>query len=432
MEAMKINKLEIENVKRVKAVKLEPTQNGLTIIGGNNRQGKTSVLDSIAWALGGDRYRPSEAQRHESVIPPTLHIVMNNGLVVERKGKNSDLKVTDPTGKKGGQQLLNEFVEQLAIDLPKFLESSSQEKAKTLLRIIGVGDKLAELEKKEKELYNQRLTIGQIADQKKKYAKEQPYYPDAPKDIVSPTELIRQQQDILAKNGENQRKRDKADRYRQSVALISREVESLQDQLAKKKQELEEAQLSLNTATMEAQDLKDQSTAELEQSISNIEEINRKVRANLDKDKAEEDALTYKNQYDSLTAQISQVRQDKTALLESAELPLPGRSVADGELVYNGQKWDNMSGSDRLKVATAIVRKLNPKCGFVLLDKLEQMDLQTLREFGAWLEQEGLQAIATRVSTGEECSIIISDGYVEGQEHPVMEDKKTEWKAGEF
>ena len=216
------------------------------------------------------------------------------------------------------------------------------------------------------------------------------------------------------------------------MALISREVGALQDQLTKKRQELEEAQLNLNTAMMEAQDLKDQSTAELEQSISNIEEINRKVRANLDKDKAKEDALAYKNQYDSLTSQISQVRQDKTSLLESAELPLPGLSVAEGELVYNRQKWDNMSGSDRLKVATAIVRKLNPKCGFVLLDKLEQMDLQTLREFGAWLEQEGLQAIATRVSTGEECSIIISDGYVEGQEHPVMEDKKTEWKAGEF
>lgn len=432
MEAMKINKLEIENVKRVKAVKLEPTQNGLTIIGGNNRQGKTSVLDSIAWALGGDRYRPSEAQRHESVIPPTLHIVMNNGLVVERKGKNSDLKVTDPTGKKGGQQLLNEFVEQLAIDLPKFLESSSQEKAKTLLRIIGVGDRLAELEKTEKELYNQRLTIGQIADQKKKYAKEQPYYPDAPKDIVSPTELIRQQQDILAKNGENQRKRDHAEKYRQSVAFLTQEVDAMREQLLKKEKELEEARVSLNVATMDAAGLQDQSTAELEQSISNIEEINRKVRANLDKDKAEEDALAYKNQYDSLTSQISQVRKDKTALLESAELPLPGLSVADGELVYNGQKWDNMSGSDRLKVATAIVRKLNPKCGFVLIDKLEQFDLNTLNEFGQWLEVEGLQVIATRVSTGEECSIIISDGYVEGQEHPVMEDKKIEWKAGEF
>jgi DNA repair exonuclease SbcCD ATPase subunit len=432
MEAMKINKLEIENVKRVKAVKLEPTANGLTIIGGNNRQGKTSVLDAIAWALGGDRYRPSEAQRHESVIPPTLHIVMNNGLIVERKGKNSDLKVTDPSGKKGGQQLLNEFVEQLAIDLPKFLESSSQEKAKTLLQIIGVGEKLSELEKKEKELYNQRLTIGQIADQKKKYAKEQPYYPDAPKDIVSAAELIRQQQEILARNGENQRKRDKADRYRQSVAFLGQEVEAMREQLSKKEKELEEAKASLNTAMMDAKNLQDQSTEELEHNISNIEEINRKVRANFDKDKAEEDALVYKNQYDGLTEQIIQVRKDKTALLQSAELPLSGLSVNNGELIYNGQKWDNMSGSDRLKVAAAIVRKLNPKCGFVLLDKLEQMDLQTLREFGAWLEQEGLQAIATRVSTGEECSIIISDGYVEGQEHPVMEDKKTEWKAGEF
>lgn len=51
---MKINKLEIENVKRIKAVRLEPAQNGLTVIGGNNNQGKTSVLDSIAWALGGE------------------------------------------------------------------------------------------------------------------------------------------------------------------------------------------------------------------------------------------------------------------------------------------------------------------------------------------------------------------------------------------
>ena len=67
-------------------------------------------------------------------------------------------------------------------------------------------------------------------------------------------------------------------------------------------------------------------------------------------------------------------------------------------------------------VATAIVRKLNPGCGFVLLDKLEQMDLRTLQEFGAWLQAEGLQAIATRVSTGGECQIIIEDGRVAGEQ----------------
>lgn len=60
--SIKINKLEIENVKRVKAVKIEPTANGLTVIGGKNKQGKTSVLDSIAWALGGNSFKPGEPQ----------------------------------------------------------------------------------------------------------------------------------------------------------------------------------------------------------------------------------------------------------------------------------------------------------------------------------------------------------------------------------
>ena len=401
-------------------------------IGGNNGQGKTSVIDALAWALGGDRYRPSQAQRSESVIPPNLHIVMNNGLIVERKGKNSDLKVTDPSGKKAGQQLLNEFVEQLALDLPKFMEASNKEKANILLRIIGIGDQLTALEKEESDLYNERQALGRIADQKKKYAKEQVFYPDAPRELVSPTELIRQQQEILAKNGENQRKRSQAERLKQSVAFLKQEAEAMKEQLRKKEEELMQAQTSLNIAMMDAQDLQDESTAELEASIVNIEETNRKVRANLDKDKAEEDAREYARQYDEMTKQITDVRKQKTDLLGSAELPLPGLSVEDGELVYKGQKWDNMSGSDRLKVSTAIVRKLNPNCGFVLMDKLEQMDLNTLQEFGQWLQQEGLQVIATRVSTGEECSIIIEDGYAVGQEHPFMEDKKTGWKAGVF
>jgi ATPase involved in DNA repair len=422
--SMKINRLEIENVKRIKAVKIEPRESGLTLIGGNNNQGKTSVLDSIAWALGGERFKPSQATREGSVIPPNLHIVMNNGLIVERKGKNSALKVTDPNGNKGGQQLLNEFVEQLALDLPKFMESSGKEKAQTLLQIIGVGDQLVELEKEEKELYQERLYIGRTADQKEKFAKEQPYFPEAPKDLISPSDLIRQQQEILTRNGENQRKRENLHKLEQDYQKIN---DTLSELLAKQKK-IEE---DLRIARLSATDLQDESTAELEESISNIEEINRKVRANLDKEKAEDDAKGYRSQYNELTEKINDLRSKKNSLLDSAELPLPELSVADGELIYKGQKWDNMSGSERLKVSTAIVRKLNPDCGFVLLDKLEQMDMKTLQKFGLWLESEGLQAIATRVSTGDECSIIIEDGYVAGQEHPQVEQKK-EWKAGAF
>lgn len=427
---VKINQLEIENVKRIKAVAVTPSASGLTIIGGNNNQGKTSVLDSIAWALGGEDFRPSNPVRDASTIPPNLKVTLNNGIIVERKGKNSSLKVTDPTGKKAGQTLLNDFVDKLALNLPKFMNSSNKEKANILLQIIGVREQLARYEYEENELYQERLAIGRIADQKKKYAKEQEFYNDAPKDLVSPQELINQQQAILAKNGENQRKREMVTQFEYKVSVLTEEVAALKKQLQAKKLELNKATDDLTIAKTDAMDLIDQSTDELEKNLAEIEEVNRKVRANLDKEKAEEDAKQYAEQYDSLTVKIEDIRKHKMDLLNSANLPLPGLSVEDGELTYKGKKWDGMSGSDQLKVSTAIVRKLNPKCGFVLLDKLEQMDLITLNEFGQWLENEGLQAIATRVSTGDECSIIIEDGMVKESRKEKKEQPK--WKAGEF
>lgn len=426
--SIKINQLEIENVKRIKAVKIEPKETGLTIIGGNNNQGKTSVLDAIAWALGGEKYKPSQAVREGSVVPPNLHLVMSNGLVVERKGKNSTLKVTDPNGKKAGQQLLNEFIEQLALDLPKFMNASGKEKADVLLQIIGVGPQLIELDQKEKELYQERLYVRRTADQKAKFAKEMTYYDDVPKELISPSELIKQQQEILARNGENERKRSAAVALNAERNRLAEKVNALKEELERYQAQLIKVDHDMNIAYKTAEELHDESTAELEASIANIDEINRKIRANLDKEKAEDDAREYLTNYEKLTGQIENIRQKRTALLDAAELPLAGLSVKDGELIYNGQKWDNMSGSDQLKVSTAIVRKLNPNCGFVLLDKLEQMDMQTLEAFGQWLEGEGLQAIATRVSTGDECSIIIEDGYIKNE--TVHETEAPKWRSG--
>lgn len=429
---IKIASLTTENVKRVKSVHIEPSPNGLTIIGGNNNNGKTSILDAIAWALGGNKYRPSKAQREGSVVPPTINLKLSNGLIVERKGKNSDLKVTDPTGNKAGQNLLDSFVEELAINLPKFINSSDKEKANTLLEIIGVGQQLYELECQEKEKYNMRRSIGQIADQKEKFAKEQPFYPEAPKTLVSITDLITQQQDILAKNGENQRKRDMTDQLHRQATQLMAEIERQENTLANLKAQYQSVLRDYDVAQKTSEQLQDESTEELEESIANIEAINIKVRANLDREKAEQDAAEYRTQYSSLTTEIESLRKQRMDLLQNADLPLEGLSVEDGELLYNGQRWDNMSGSQQLMVSTAIVRKLKPECGFVLIDKLEQMDMQTLNEFGAWLEQEGLQAIATRVSTGDECSIIIEDGYVKNSESAPAAPPTPKWEVGKF
>lgn len=428
--SVKIRQLEIENVKRVKAVTLTPTENGLTVIGGRNGQGKTSVLDAIAWALGGNKLKPSESQRIGSAAPPSIHIELSNGLVVERKGKSSALHVIDPSGQKAGQQLLDSFIEKLALNLPKFMDARNDEKAETLLQIIGVGDQLAVLDRQEKSLYNQRLEVGRIADRKKKHAEEMAWYPDAPAEPVSASELIQRQQAILAKNGENQRKREKEAHYNKVLA-------EAQIAFDRAKAALKQAEQDCVTARKAAENLQDESTAELEQDIANIDAINTKVRANAEKNRVQAEADELAGQYGDLTQQIESVKEQRMKLLDSADMPLPGLSVQDGELTYNGQKWDCMSGAEQLQVATAIVRKLNPDCGFVIMDKLEQMDPETLAAFGRWLEGEGLQVIATRVGTDDTCSIIIEDGYIKEdrpQEVPQSAPKAEtpKWTPGTF
>lgn len=408
---VKINELELENVKRIKAVKIEPTENGLTIVGGNNNQGKTSVLDAIAWALGGNKFKPSQPNREGSVLPPNLKITLNNGLIVTRTGKNSSLKVTDPEGSKSGQQILNKLIGEMALNVPKFMASTPKEKANYLLNILGIGEELTKLEMQERKIYDDRRSIGQIALRKQKYADELQDYPDTPKELVSASELIKQQQTIMAHNAENQRKRMNQKSIYQEYKAAEGNVIALEAQLTEAKRKLDKLTDDLETANKDIVDLVDESTDELEENIKEIDAINVKVRANVDKERATKEAEEAQQEYEDKSLELKKVREEKMHLLDSVQLPLPGLSIEEGEIVFNGQKWDNMSGSDQLKVSTAIVRKLNPNCGFVLLDKLEQMDLDTLKEFGEWLESEGLQAIATRVSTGDECSIIIDDGY---------------------
>lgn len=423
---MKINKLEIENVKRVRALTLEPSPSGLTVIGGKNGQGKTSVLDAIAWALGGEKYRPGTPHREGSVLPPALRVELSNGIIVERKGKNSALTVTDPEGQKAGQMLLDAFVEKLALDLPRFMQATNKEKADTLLKIAGVEEELKALRAQEQKLYNQRHAIGQIADQKEKFAKEQAHYPDAPTDLVSASALISQQQGILQRNAENQQKREQAAKLQELFERQQALIQELSDKLDAVSREHTQTGKDLQIAKKSAEDLQDESTAALEDSIRNVEDINARVRANRDKIRAEMEAEGYKAQYNDLSAQVDKTREDIMKLLEGANLPLRELGINDNnELTYRGFAWDGMSSSEQLRVATAIVRRLNPDCGFVLIDKLEQLDTDTLKDFGAWLEAEGLQAICTRVSTGAECQIIIEDGMA------VKEETKT-WKEGEF
>lgn len=416
-EAVKISALELENVKRVRALSLEPTTDGLTVIGGRNGQGKTSVLDAIAWALGGNRKRPDRPTRDGSATPAQLRVTLTNGIVVERKGKNGALTVTDPEGKRAGQALLDSFVEELAIDLPRFMAMSDRERADELLHVVGIGEELDRLDRALEGARSQRLAKGQEKRAKAKVAEEAAWYPDAPEEPVSAADLLAEQQAAQATNMENERLRAAADRagreHERAVSALT-EAERALAEATERADSARRAARSAAEAARAAREIADAcvdaDTADLDARISEVDRVNEMVRANRERARLQAEADAAEAEYQRLNEDCEGLQAERVALLEGADMPLKGLSVEDGKLMYGGAPWGEMSGSEQLRVATAIVRRVKPECGFVLVDKLEQMDPATLADFGAWAEGQGLQVIGTRVATDETCSVIIEDG----------------------
>jgi hypothetical protein len=428
MSGTKIAALELENLKRVKVVSFTiGADKALTVIGGRNKQGKSTVLDGIMWILGGDRYRPSNPQHAGSKEPPYGKVTLDNGIVAERGGKNGDLKVTSTRGK-GGQALLNEFISTFALDLPKFTNATATDKTKMLLDVFpGLGVKLVALNSRAKALYEERTVTGQMADRKAKFAAELPFDFEAPETPLSGAEMTKRLQDAITANASNAALRADIPRAEEQLKAKLYRTESVQKRVDDLSRQLSQARLDLLAAEQDvtktradidhakasAQDLRDVDTTSLEAELEHIDALNARTRANESKRVAEDEASRLKNDYARLTDELEAVRAERIKLLAGVQMPLDGLSIdEEGRLVYRQQPWDGMSSAEQLQVATAICSAINPKCGFVLLDKLEAMDPDTLIEFDAWLKTKDLQAIGTRVSTGQECSIIIEDGEV--------------------
>lgn len=429
--SVKIASLELENVKRIHAVELEPAQDGLTVIGGKNAQGKTSVLDALAWALGGDKMKPADPNRKGGATPARLRVELSNGIVVERKGKNGSLHVTDTTGKKAGQQLLNDFISQLALNIPRFMNGSDADKATALLQTLGIDAELAKIDGSIRATFQDRQLVGRDAKAKRAHAEKLPHHDDAPVAPVSAAELIQEQQAILARNGEKLKaKQDAEDTAKKAefarsnayaatsrVADLEQQLTEARAELARRTKEAEEAEEKAKVLAQSTAELVLESTEEIESSIANIETINNQVRDNQAKAEADAEALRVEQEYDGLTQKLEDLRAKRRGLLDGAPLPLPELSIDDeGALTYKDHTWGDMSGAEQLVVATAIVRATKPECGFVLVDKLEQFDTDELKKFGEWAKGEGLQIIGTRVATDDSCTVVIVDGRIEGQD----------------
>lgn len=421
----KITGLKLENVKRIKLVEIQPAENGLTIIGGNNGEGKTSVLDGIAYALGGESFRPSALTNGDG----NAYIRVDIGdYTVERKGKNAELRITDRNGMKGGQKMLNEIVGKFALDLSKFMNANDQEKTKLLLKMFPELETMLDEYKRESEqLRGKRTEINRDIVRMQAQYDMMPCHSDIPEAEIQVSDLIEQLNAESQKEKDLEEKRRNAEAISGNLKAMEEQYNSMTDTLESLRSQIKTLEANIQANVTSAKQMLEQKRilaeeienapasrrAEITEQINHASAINDKILQNRNRKSALANLEALRKESETLTSNIDEIESRRKATLQKADLPLPELSITDeGELLYHNQKWDCMSGAERLKVATAICMEAKPECGFVLIDGLEAMDGKTLDEFSRFLAEKNMQGIGTIVGENERATIILEDGRV--------------------
>ena len=485
---MKVKHFTMQNVKGVNLFDYEFPLSGVTTLGGRNNQGKTSVLNGMQYAAGGETYRPTNYHKDDTAEESFLRMVFSNGIIAQRVGDSADLKVYDENGKLSRQRLLDQFITKFALDLPKFLNGSDKDRAEILLKALHIEDKVETLDAAIQSEYEERTIIGRIRDQKRKAGKEMPFHEGVPEEELSPSDILARMQEVNVRNAKIQAAKQELDKNnadlirlveagekidaalakvdgetvslcekvdadcKTKVASIEEQIRKLQDsikaaqefavshkaQIRKSAEENKKALSGQKTendkavdaltdkiASAEMQDFTLEDTSSFQREIDEVENTNVKVRENIARAKVLKEADEQALKYDEKTAVIEDLRKQKDALLQGAGLPYPGLSVENKVVTLNGKAWDCMSESMKIRVGCAIVMRINPSCKFMFVDKLEQLDPESLAELDQFAKDHDIQIIGTRVTTNpDDCTIIIKNGYIEGMENHMAEIPK--------
>lgn len=426
MQTVVVSHVRIEDFKRIRLAEYDVPECGLFLIGGDNRQGKTSNLDAIAAALGGESFVPPDAVRR-GAKKGSEEITLSNGWTVKRThtvagGGTLTLKGITVGG--GTQTALDKCVSRFALDISQWLNAKGPAQLKMLLKIVGVD--FTEIDRKRAGLYEKRTSVGQQADRAKGHFESLPWHEGA-----GPVQSAAALNGVLTEiQGEAQaaaqHDRRVADlqaahaRAEQACEQAQAEVFALEKKLAAAKATLTARQAVVTSAAGQANAASDtprpavRDAAPILEQIKQLDATNAMARENVAKTQAETNWKTLAGEYTELTHQIEAIDAEKLDTLAAAEWPLKAISVAGDSVTYKGVPWENVAHSDRLIATTAICQRMLPACGFVLIDGLEAMDDATLKAYDAWLVSRKLQAIGTRVSDGPECDLIFKDGEVAG------------------
>lgn len=412
-EEMKIIQLVSENIKRIRAITITPDGN-LVVVGGDNANGKTSVLDSIAMALGGGKLIPDQpirrGQKHARVE------IDLGDLIVERRftSKGSTLTVMPKDGRepfKSPQSVLDKLVGKLSFDPLEFVTMKPDAQLKTLKDLVGLD--LSDLEQKRKALYDDRTLANAEAKALEGQLDGFREHKDVPAEIVSVEALWKEIDAAEEHNSEGALFQMSLEQNEQSVKRCEDEIARLRARAMELKAEQAIHETNAANARLGIAEFEPKDTEALREQIKTADEQNRKIKENESRKRLTTAMRQKSANALNLTNMIEDVDAEKEQRLAEAEFPVPGLSFSEQGVLLNNLPFDQASSAEQLKVSIAMGIAMNPKLKVLLIRDGSLLDENSLAMVARMAEVHSCQIWLERVSTGSECSVIISDGMID-------------------
>lgn len=415
----KIIQLSVENVKRIQAVNIKP-DGSLVVIGGKHGNGKSSVLDSIMYALGGTDVLPPVPLRNGT---DKGHVTVNLGdIVVTRKfnrKKDGDVSTTLEIKRANGdkvsspQALLDSICGQLAFDPLEFSRMKPKDQLEQLKSLVGLN--FDELDKERAAHFQHRTDINRQNKGKQAEIDGTPEVPGVPAAEVSVAERVAAVREAERVNAYNVAARKILESAESVITTKATAVKQAEEAL---KLALKAAQNAVEEAAKQREKVAalpaDVDLAPLNEALGNAEKINQGVRQNIKRAELLNQASGLSSSADFLTEAIATIDAKKESLLKAAKFPVDGLSFGADGVLLNGLPLEQACTADRIRLSVAMGLALNPKLKLMLIREGSLLfnDETGLKLIDEMAQEADAQVWVERVSVGEECSLIIEDGRV--------------------
>lgn len=441
--------LEVENVKRIKALKIQPPRIGVVVIGGKNDQGKSSALDAIVYALGGKDSHPVQPVRKGEKAAKIVAVLREGGggdekdprpgdLVVMRRWTEKDTYIdverVGPNGERLAVKRPQEFLDGivgagLGFDPTEFDRMKPADQAELFLRFVPGNPR--DLDAQAAALATKRAEVNREVRRLQGALASAPSV-EAPDDEVSVADLVRLLEARLAQVSAREEAGRALERAGDVITAKRRRIMSVDDQIADLEAKLaklreyrtelvaeiaaHEQALKTATANVEAMPTHADEIDALRAQIATADETNARVRAKKARAATADELAAKEAESTAMTATIEELRAQKAKLIAEAPGPVPGLGFEEigGAYVvtYNGVALSQASASVRMRVNMSIAVALNPKLGIILLREGAMLDEDARAELERFAAERGLQPWLEVVGKGDAKAFIIEDGGV--------------------